>query len=240
MILSLRGQEVSSEADLHTQVTSIYPVQVTSSQEPQCTTGASSSETSKPLAAEAAQQAEDAQSVYSLEEGTSQPEGPPATSSMHPPPQQAESSQQHLQTVPGEGSSTQAATKQSQDVLGVSSSAHDGSAEAAGQERHESDALRHEQSVHSVSSEEVLGMGLQWLQSAYTGWTAEIETCTLPVLPAEPEGLEPVRNLLSGMQEAADITHTTMLLHSLALSGYYLGPSGIVAGSGSHIMGLPC
>ena len=170
-------------------------MQVTSSHEPQCTTAASSSDPSKPLTAEIAQQAEDAQSAYSLEEGTSQPEVPPFANDIHPPPQQPESSQHALQTVSGEDSSVQAAAKQSQDVLG-GATVQDGGAEASGQE---SNALQQEQSAQSVNSEEVLGMGLQWLQSAYKGWTAEIETCQLPVLPAEPEGLDPVRSLLSGM-----------------------------------------
>ena len=204
--LSLRGQEVDCEI-CNTEVLCVCPVQVTSSQEPQCTIAASSSETSKPLIAETAQHSEDAQSAQSTEEEVPQSEVSPVTISMHPPPQQAESSQQHLQTVPGQGSSVQAATKQNQDVMG-SSTAHDGSAEASGQERHESDALQHEQSAHSLSSEEVLGMGLQWLQSAYKGWTAKIETCELPVLPAEPEGLEPVRSLLSGMQQAGKVCKT--------------------------------
>ena len=194
--LSLHSLKVCHQAGLRTEVKCACAVQVTSSQEPQCTTAASGSDPSKPLATEAAQQAEDAQSAYSLEEGTSQPEVPSATSSMHPPPQHAESSQQDQQAVSGEDSSAQAATEQTQDVLG-GPTAQDGGAEASGQE---SDALQQEQSAQSVSSEEVLGMGLQWLQSAYKGWTAEVETCQLPVLPAEPEGLDPVRSLLSGME----------------------------------------
>ena len=188
------------EADLQTERTCTSPAQVTSSQEPQCSTAASSLDTSQPITAEAAQQAEDAESAYSTEEGASQSEVHPATTSMQPQPQHAESSQQHLQTMSGKGNGMQAATKQSQDVL-EGPTAQDGSAEALAQAQqgHEDDALQHQQSAHSVSSEEVLGMGLQWLQSAYKGWTAEIETCELPVLPAEPEGLEPVRSLLAGM-----------------------------------------
>ena len=212
-------------------------MQATSSQEPQCTAAACSSDTSKVLTAGVAQQAEDTQSPYGNEEGTSQSEGPPAAAGMHPPPQHSASTQPETQALSDQGEDTSAASEDSQDVL-RGAAAYDGGAEASGQEEHESDKLQHEQSARSVGSEAVLGMGLHWLQSAYKGWTAEIETTVLPVLPAAPEGLHLVRRLLAGVDAAASAQWTSPV-HSLVIQGAP-GPPGSVSVSGSHSMGLPC
>lgn len=81
--------------------------------------------------------------------------------------------------------------------------AHNDSAEASGQEGHDCDAFQHQQSMHSVTSQEVLRTGMQWLQSAYRGWAAKLDITVLPVLPAAPESLDAIRSLLSGVRETA-------------------------------------
>ena len=215
-------------------------VQATSSQGLQCLAAGDSSEPPEALTAGTVDQAEDLQCAYSIEEADSLSKGPPAaTSRMHPPPQHPETSQQdlqadsyregsaptatkHLETCQQdlqpdshrEGSaSTAAKQKQGMETLD-GASLHDGIGEASGHERHHAGEPRQQHSVQSVSSAEVLGMGMQWLQSAYKGWTAEGEATVLPVLPAAPESLHAVGSLLSGMQDAAHIVHVNILFLS--------------------------
>ena len=185
-------------------------MQATSAQGPQCITAGHSLDPSKAVTAGSAELAdEDAQSAYSIEEEDPLSKGPlAATSSMHPPPQHPETSQQTLQADSDRGITVTAAAKLSQieDLQDVEvlegAMAHDGSRDSSGHKRHHAGELQHQQStqsVQSVSSTEVLDMGMQWLQYAYKAWTAENETTVLPILPAVPESLHAVRNLLSGM-----------------------------------------
>ena len=140
-------------------------VQATPRQGPQGITAVYDSETSKSFTAGSAEQAEDSQSAYSIEDGGPQSKDPLNTSSVHI---ALENSQQNMQTVSCKDGTALAVPAPNQGVID-GATAHDGSGGASGHASLHGDGRQHQQSVQSVSSEEALSMGMQWLQSVYRG-----------------------------------------------------------------------
>ena len=123
---------------------------------------------------------------------------------MHAASEISESSQQDIPSAPGIDGRSLEVAEQSQDSQDGGATVHNGSREASGQQRR-ADGLQHQQSEHSaqsVSSEDILSMGAQWLLSAYRARAAD---CPKP--PAVPEGLYFVGSLLPGMQEEQTCTY---------------------------------